>query len=86
MASAGTFISRNSAGPNNRPMTVSGSAAAYRKKTAVRTRFCICVLFPAPAICDTKIEIPEPMPRKTHSKISNGWLLVATAASAAASQ
>ena len=86
MASAGTCISRSIHGPSRNPMTVSGSDAAISSQTEVRTSFCSWSWSARPTACDTRMEMPEPMPTKTQSRISSGWELVATDASAVVSQ
>ena len=86
MASAGTCISRSIHGPSRNPMTVSGSDAANSSQTEVRTSFCSWSWSARPTACDTRMEMPEPMPTKTQSRISSGWELVATDASAVVSQ
>ena len=86
MASAGTCISLRRNGPAATPNNVSGRLAAYRKNTAVCASLRSRSASEAPAACEIRMDIPEPMPRKIHKRISSGWELVATAAKADASQ
>ena len=72
MASAGTFISFKSQGPASTPTTERGTAQRYKNHTAVEVS--LPIRFPSflPMAWETRIEIPDPIPRKMQSRISNG--------------